>query len=178
VVFPFFPQGGGPTEGPQIEEEPPFVPEPGPEEEPPFVPEPGPEEEPPFVPEPGPEEGPPFVPEPGPEEEPPFVPEPGPEEGPPFVPEPDRITSGLPGGKAVEDTLSTIDENTPFQPSFIIGVIGIAAIGAGVALYAKRRSSRSHQSTSIHPPVHENDMKKDETPEDVEIIAQGGIEKV
>jgi hypothetical protein len=34
----------------------------------------------------------------------------------------------------------------------------------------------SYSYTCTH--VHENDMKKDETPEDVEIIAQGGIEKV
>jgi hypothetical protein len=134
--IPFFPQGGGPIEGPQIEQDP--------------------------------------TPDPGFEEVPDPTPDPGFEEDRPF----DRITSSLPGGKVVEDTLATIDENTPFQPSFILGVIGIAAIGAGVALYAKRRPSRSHQSTSIHPPVHENDMKKDETLEDVEIIAQGGIEKV
>ena len=172
-------------------EEPGFVPEPEdiPPEEPGFVPEPEdiPPEEPGFVPEPEdiPPEEPGFVPEPEdiPPEEPGFVPEPedippgeNPNFGPPVVPEVEEIIEDSVG--SVEDTFSTINENSPVSPLLIGGIVAVVAIGAGVASFSRHHHGRSSSSHSTQDQTQQEDTEEEQIYEDVQIVTQGGIEEV
>jgi hypothetical protein len=79
--------------------------------------------------------------------------------------------------KALEQTYKTLDKESPI-PLFIIGIIAVVAIGAGVGSHSKRHHSNSHtSSTAQQLQVQEVNARKDPVYEDIQVITQGGIEE-
>ena len=129
----------------------------------------------------GPDEQP--SPEDIPPEEPGFVPEPedippgeNPNFGPPVVPEVEEIIEDSVG--SVEDTFSTINENSPVSPLLIGGIVAVVAIGAGVASFSRHHHGRSSSSHSTQDQTQQEDTEEEQIYEDVQIVTQGGIEEV
>jgi hypothetical protein len=102
--------------------------------------------------------------------------------GPPVIPDPvkqiiDPVKEKFADPQGfVEDTFSTINENSPVSPLLIIGIVAVVAIGAGIASFSRRHHSRGHPSAPAQ--VQQDDTKKDQLYEDVQVVTQGGIEEV
>jgi len=104
--------------------------------------------------------------------------------GPPVIPDPakqiiDPVKEKFADPEGlVEDTFSTINENSPLSPLLIIGIVAVVAIGAGIASFARRHHDRSHPSVPAQRQVQQDYTKKDQLYEDVQVVTQGGIEEV
>ena len=160
--------------------EPEAIPEEVPEDFPPepeAIPEEVPEDFPPepeAIPEEVPEDFPPepeAIPEEVPED---FPPGENPKFVPPIVPEVEEIIKDPAG--SVEDTLNTINENSPVSAPLIGGIVAVVAIGAGIASFSKHHHGRSSPSHSAQHQTQQDNTKEEQIYEDVQVITQGGIE--